>query len=299
MSNKDTMKNNPLITQTTTWPAPAKLNLFLYITGRKDNGYHELQTLFQFIDRCDQLTITANKTGNVTLSPAIDGVKNEDNLIWKAAQILKNHCSCPFGAEIQIDKILPMGGGLGGGSSDAATTLVALNYLWQLNLSLDTLAELGLQLGADVPVFVRGFAAFAEGVGEELQPAEPQEKWYLVVKPSVSIATVDVFTHSGLTRNTPKRALQELLSQPYGNDCEKIVRSVYTEVDKQLSWLLEYAPSRLTGTGACIFSEFSSENEANAILNRLPDNISGFVAKGLNTSPLTETLERYKIKSNN
>lgn len=299
MSNVNIMSKNTLITGTTTWPAPAKLNLFLYITGRKDNGYHELQTLFQFIDRCDQLTITANETGNVTLSPAIEGVQTEDNLIWKAAQILKEHSNCPFGAQIHIEKILPMGGGLGGGSSDAATTLVALNHLWQLNLSLDTLADLGVQLGADVPVFVRGFAAFAEGIGEKLQPAKPQEKWYLIVKPSVSIATVDVFTHPELTRNTPKRELKELLRQPYGNDCEKIVRSVYPEVDKQLSWLLEYAPSRLTGTGACIFAEFNSENEANAILNRLPDNIAGFVAKGLNTSPLTETLESYKIKTNN
>ncbi len=188
-----------------------------------------------------------------------------------------------------------MGGGIGGGSSNAATALVALNYLWELNLSDDELAEVGLALGADVPVFTRGFAAFAEGVGEKLSPAEPEEKWYLVVRPNVSIATVDIFTHSNLTRNTPKRPLSELLTSPYGNDCEKIVRMLYPEVDKQLSWLLQYAPSRLTGTGSCIFAEFDSENSAKLVQQQLPDNVSAFLAKGRNISPLKETLANYQL----
>ncbi|MCG9581817.1 4-(cytidine 5'-diphospho)-2-C-methyl-D-erythritol kinase [Vibrio tubiashii] len=284
-----------MISETTHWPSPAKLNLFLYITGRRDNGYHELQTLFQFLDHGDDLTITANNTGKITLSPQIPGVALEDNLIWKAATALKQKSGCPFGAHIELNKILPMGGGIGGGSSNAATTLVALNHLWQTDLSEDALAEIGLKLGADVPVFTRGFAAFAEGVGEELTAAEPDEKWYLVVRPNVSIATVDIFTHPDLTRKTPQRTLAALLEGDYGNDCEKIVRMLYQEVDKQLSWLLQYAPSRLTGTGSCVFAEFSSKNEAETTLGKLPDTVSAFVAKGKNISPLYETLAKYRL----
>ncbi|MFS1906967.1 4-(cytidine 5'-diphospho)-2-C-methyl-D-erythritol kinase [Vibrio lentus] len=284
-----------MITTPTHWPSPAKLNLFLYITGRRDNGYHELQTLFQFVDFGDELTVTANRdTSSITITPEIPGVATEDNLIWKAATALQQYTSTTFGADIELKKVLPMGGGIGGGSSNAATVLVALNHLWQLNLSDDQLAEIGLKLGADVPVFVRGHAAFAEGVGEQLQPANPDEKWYLVVKPQVSIATVDIFTHSELTRNTPKRALSTLLEQEYVNDCEKIVRMLYPEVDKQLSWLLQYAPSRLTGTGSCVFAEFSSKKEAESVLEQLPDTVSAFVARGRNISPLKETLAEYQ-----
>ncbi|MEZ8415211.1 4-(cytidine 5'-diphospho)-2-C-methyl-D-erythritol kinase [Vibrio splendidus] len=284
-----------MITTPTHWPSPAKLNLFLYITGQRDNGYHELQTLFQFVEFGDELTVSANQeTSAITITPEIPGVATEDNLIWKAATALQQYTSTSFGADIELKKVLPMGGGIGGGSSNAATVLVALNYLWQLNLSDDQLAEIGLQLGADVPVFVRGHAAFAEGVGEQLQPANPDEKWYLVVKPQVSIATVDIFTHSELTRNTPKRALATLLEQEYVNDCEKIVRMLYPEVDKQLSWLLQYAPSRLTGTGSCVFAEFSSKKEAESVLEQLPDTVSAFVARGRNISPLKETLAEYQ-----
>ncbi|WP_172380400.1 4-(cytidine 5'-diphospho)-2-C-methyl-D-erythritol kinase [Vibrio sp. Vb339] len=284
-----------MITTPTHWPSPAKLNLFLYITGRRDNGYHELQTLFQFVDFGDELTVTANsETSSITITPEIPGVALEDNLIWKAATALQQYTSTSFGADIELKKVLPMGGGIGGGSSNAATVLVALNYLWQLNLSDNQLAEIGLKLGADVPVFVRGHAAFAEGVGEQLQPANPDEKWYLVVKPQVSIATVDIFTHSELTRNTPKRALSTLLEQEYVNDCEKIVRMLYPEVDKQLSWLLQYAPSRLTGTGSCVFAEFNSKKEAELVREQLPDTVSAFVAKGRNISPLKETLAEYQ-----
>lgn len=283
-----------MISEATHWPSPAKLNLFLYITGRRDNGYHELQTLFQFVDFGDELTIQSNESGLITITPEIPGVSTEDNLIWKAATALQKYASCSFGADIHLKKVLPMGGGIGGGSSNAATVLVALNFLWQLNLSDDELAEIGLKLGADVPVFVRGYSAFAEGVGEQLHPANPDEKWYLVVKPQVSIATVDIFTHPKLTRNTPKRALTTLLEQEYVNDCEKIVRMLYPEVDKQLSWLLQYAPSRLTGTGSCVFAEFSSKLEADSILEKLPDTVSAFVAKGRNVSPLKETLTDYQ-----
>ncbi|MEF1312304.1 4-(cytidine 5'-diphospho)-2-C-methyl-D-erythritol kinase [Vibrio mytili] len=291
------MEYHPMIDISTRWPSPAKLNLFLYINGRTENGYHELQTLFQFIDYGDELTIQANHSGDITLSPAIQGVPLQDNLIWKAATALQNYANCQLGAHIELHKILPMGGGIGGGSSNAATTLVALNYLWQLNLSDDELAEIGLKLGADVPVFVRGFAAFAEGVGEKLSPAYPEEKWYLVIRPNVSIATADVFCHPNLTRNTPKRDLETLLNTPNVNDCEKIVRMLYPEVDKQLSWLLQYAPSRLTGTGSCVFAEFSSKTEAETLLAQLSDNVSAFVAHGRNISPLKETLAEYQSAS--
>ncbi|EJL6674309.1 kinase, GHMP family [Vibrio cholerae] len=283
-----------MIHGTTVWPSPAKLNLFLYITGRRANGYHDLQTLFQFLDHGDELTITANNSGNITLSPALADVALEDNLIYKAAMALKNAAQSPLGADIQLHKVLPMGGGIGGGSSNAATTLVALNYLWQTGLSDDQLAEIGLALGADVPVFTRGFAAFAEGVGEELSAVEPEEKWYLVVRPAVSIATKDIFTHPQLMRNTPKRDLASLLATPYENDCEKIVRSLYPEVDKQLSWLLQYAPSRLTGTGSCVFAEFSSRKDAHAVFAQLSDNVLAFVAQGRNVSPLRKTLADYQ-----
>ncbi|EKM26413.1 4-(cytidine 5'-diphospho)-2-C-methyl-D-erythritol kinase [Vibrio harveyi] len=286
-----------MIDLSTRWPSPAKLNLFLYINGRTENGYHELQTLFQFVDHGDELTIQANDSGEITISPEIEGVPLQDNLIWKAATALQRYAKCSYGAHIDLHKILPMGGGIGGGSSNAATTLVALNYLWQTHLSDDELAEIGLALGADVPVFVRGFAAFAEGVGEKLSPAHPDEKWYLVVRPNVSIATADIFGHPNLTRNTPKRDLETLLNTPSVNDCEKIVRMLYPEVDKQLSWLLQYAPSRLTGTGSCVFAEFSSKSEAETILAQLSDKVSAFVAQGRNISPLKETLAEYQSAS--
>ncbi|MGR5531616.1 4-(cytidine 5'-diphospho)-2-C-methyl-D-erythritol kinase [Vibrio alfacsensis] len=283
-----------MIDLSTRWPSPAKLNLFLYINGRTENGYHELQTLFQFVDHGDELTIQANNSGEITISPELKDVPLKDNLIWKAATALQRYANCSYGAQIDLHKILPMGGGIGGGSSNAATTLVALNFLWQTNLSDDELAEIGLVLGADVPVFVRGFSAFAEGVGEKLSPAHPDEKWYLVVRPNVSIATADIFGHPNLIRNTPKRDLDTLLNTPSVNDCEKIVRLLYPEVDKQLSWLLQYAPSRLTGTGSCVFAEFSSKSEAETLLALLSDNVSAFVAQGRNISPLKETLAEYQ-----
>lgn len=287
-----------MISDTTHWPSPAKLNLFLYITGRRANGYHELQTLFQFVDHNDELTITANHSGEITLTPDIPGVALHDNLIWRAATALQQLTGCQYGADIQLQKILPMGGGIGGGSSNAATVLVALNHLWQTGCNDDQLAEIGLKLGADVPVFVRGHAAFAEGVGEEIIAVEPDEKWYLVVRPNIAIATVDIFTHPDLTRDTEKRPLSVLLNENYENDCEKIVRMLYPEVDQQLSWLLQYAPSRLTGTGSCVFAEFTSKNDAQQVFEKLPDTVSAFVAKGNNVSPLSQTLANYRLAHN-
>lgn len=280
----------------TTWPAPAKLNLFLYITGRRADGYHDLQTLFQFLDYGDTLKIEANSQGELRLLTPVEGVPDEQNLIVRAAQLLREQALAQgvlpanAGATLAVEKRLPMGGGLGGGSSNAATVLVALNHLWQTGFSFEQLAELGLQLGADVPVFVRGFSAFAEGVGEQLTPVSPEEKWYLVMHPGVSVATPVVFNDPELTRNTPKREISALLTAEFRNDCEAAVRNRFREVEQLVSWLLEYAPSRLTGTGACVFAEFDTEYAARQVLELAPKGLQGFVARGVNVSPLHRTL---------
>ncbi|EMO7789047.1 4-(cytidine 5'-diphospho)-2-C-methyl-D-erythritol kinase [Citrobacter sp. Cf116] len=280
----------------THWPSPAKLNLFLYITGQRTDGYHSLQTLFQFLDYGDTIDIALRGDGEIRLLTPVEGVAHEDNLIVRAARLLmkvaseSNRLPKGSGADISIDKRLPMGGGLGGGSSNAATVLVALNHLWQCGLSIDELAALGLTLGADVPVFVRGHAAFAEGVGEILTPVEPEEKWYLVAHPGVSIPTPVIFSDPDLPRNTPKRSIKTLLKCEFGNDCEVIARKRFREVDAALSWLLEYAPSRLTGTGACVFAEFDTESRARQVLEQAPEWLKGFVAKGVNLSPLHRAL---------
>ncbi|BBQ83608.1 4-diphosphocytidyl-2-C-methyl-D-erythritol kinase [Klebsiella sp. WP7-S18-CRE-02] len=280
----------------TTWPSPAKLNLFLYITGQRPDGYHTLQTLFQFLDYGDTLTIVPRSDGQLRLLTPVKGVPNEENLIIRAARLLMKTAAASqrlpagSGADISIEKRLPMGGGLGGGSSNAATVLVALNHLWRCGLSEDELAAIGLTLGADVPVFVRGHAAFAEGVGEVLTPVEVAEKWYLVAHPGVSIPTPVIFRDPELPRNTPVRSIETLLKCEFGNDCEVIARKRFREVDDVLSWLLEYAPSRLTGTGACVFAEFDTELAARQVLEQAPEWLQGFVAKGVNLSPLKQAL---------
>ena len=275
------------------FPSPAKLNLFLYINGKLPNGYHELQTLFQFLDFGDWLEMSIREEDNqIVLTPEIPNLKTEDNLIYRAAKLLQEKANIQFGANIHLDKILPMGGGVGGGSSNAATALIALNYLWQANLSIDELAKLGLTLGADVPIFVHGHAAFAEGVGEKITYCEPAEKWFVVLKPDDSISTAVIFQDQNLPRNTPKKSLEQLLSEPYVNDCEKVVINHYSNVEKALNWLLQYAPARLTGTGACVFAEFDHEAEAQAVFRQKPEEFFGFVAKGLNVSPLHAMLKQ-------
>ncbi|MCA1923909.1 4-(cytidine 5'-diphospho)-2-C-methyl-D-erythritol kinase [Buttiauxella noackiae] len=278
------------------WPSPAKLNLFLYITGRREDGYHNLQTLFQFLDYGDTITIEPRNDGQIRLATPIEGVPDEENLIVRAARLLQDKAllmgSLPqgAGADISVEKQLPMGGGLGGGSSNAATVLVALNHIWNTGLTEDQLAALGVTLGADVPVFVRGFAAFAEGVGEKLTPVSPAEKWYLVAHPGVSIPTPVIFKDPELPRNTPIRSIDTLLNCEFGNDCEVIARKRFRKVDELLSWLLEYAPSRLTGTGACVFSEFDTEDAARQVLKQAPEWLHGFVARGVNVSPLHQAI---------
>ncbi|TNH09536.1 4-(cytidine 5'-diphospho)-2-C-methyl-D-erythritol kinase [Testudinibacter sp. TR-2022] len=268
------------------YPCPAKLNLFLYINRQRSDGYHELQTLFQFLDYGDWLTVHVRNDTQINLTPHLEGVSPEHNLVYRAAKLLQQHSGCQLGADLYLDKVLPMGGGVGGGSSNAATALVVLNQLWRLNLDLGSLAKLGLTLGADVPIFIYGNAAFAEGVGEELTACYPEEKWYLVAKPNVSIATAEVFGDPALPRHTPKKSLTTLLKQEFSNDCEKIVRDHYPEVEHLLNWLLQYAPARLTGTGACVFAEFDNKIAAQQVCEQLPNTINAFVARGMNRSPL-------------
>ncbi|MCL1113846.1 4-(cytidine 5'-diphospho)-2-C-methyl-D-erythritol kinase [Shewanella basaltis] len=275
------------------WPAPAKLNLFLHITGQRSNGYHDLQTLFQFIDHCDYLDFHVTESPDLVLHSNLgDAVADSDNLILKAAKSLKRYTQYSGGAHIWLNKLLPMGGGLGGGSSDAATTLVALNALWNTNVSRAKLAEIGLALGADVPVFINGLSAFAEGVGEQLIPVQPHEPWYLVIVPNVHVSTKDIFQDPDLPRNTPKLDMNSLLTQKWTNDCQKLVTTKYPQVANALSWLVEYAPSRMTGTGACVFGEFTHSQQALDALAQLPANMQGFVAKGMNKSPLLTRLEQ-------
>ena len=276
-----------------TLPAPAKLNLMLHITGRRADGYHNLQTLFQFIDLCDELSFRLRDDDQLTLEPQIDGVDFEDNLIIKAARALQANSDKALGADIRLTKQLPMGGGLGGGSSDAATTLLALNHLWQLQLSFDQLADIGLTLGADVPVFVRGQAAFAEGVGEILTPTpELDEPWYLVVAPQVHVNTGKIFSNKCLTRDTDPISIRTALRREGNNDCQAVVSTLYPEVGKALNLLNNFSHAKLTGTGACIFSSFGSEAEAIRVSDQLPAEYVSFVAKGVNTSPAHKILFR-------
>lgn len=272
------------------WPAPAKLNLFLHIIGKRADGYHLLQTAFQFIDLMDEIDFTTLETDTVTRSSDMLGVKAKDDLVVRAAHKLKENTGYRQGVDIYIKKNIPAGGGLGGGSSDAATTLVALNELWQTGLSVDELAELGLQLGADVPVFIRAHAAWAEGIGENLTPIEPEESVYLVIHPGCGVATADVFNTSDLTRNTPAITIRDFLERGGVNDCEPVVRKRYKEVAKALDWLGEFGPSKLTGTGACLFAPFADVQTATAIKDKLPAGWQGYVVKGRNKSSLLERL---------
>jgi 4-diphosphocytidyl-2-C-methyl-D-erythritol kinase len=272
------------------WPAPAKLNLFLHITGRRDDGYHLLQTVFQFIQLQDEIDFKILDEDEVTRSSDMSGVAVEDDLVVKAARKLKEKTGCQLGVDINVKKNIPEGGGLGGGSSDAATTLVALNELWQTGLSVEELSEIGLVLGADIPIFVHAYAAWAEGVGENLTPIEPVESWYLVIHPSCSVATAKIFNAEELTRNTPAITIRDFLEGGGRNDCEDVVRNHYKEVAKALDWLGEFAPVKLTGTGACLFAPFADKEKALAVKAQLPTEWQGYVVKGMNKSPLLERL---------
>lgn len=276
------------------WPAPAKLNLFLHIVGRRLDGYHELQSCFQFVDLCDDIHIQVRADGEIRRGRAIAGVTEDADLCVRAARALKGVSGCALGADIEVVKRIPMGAGLGGGSSDAATCLVALNHLWGLNLPTETLAAAGLKLGADVPVFVHGRVAWAEGVGERLTPLYPPEcpieDNYLIIKPNAFVSTADVFQDSELTRNSPRITIHGFLASGGNNDCLSVVRRRYPEVARAFDWLSRFGAARLTGTGACIFLAGESMDRYAEIVRMLPPALEAFLVRGLNDSPLLERL---------
>ncbi len=274
----------------THWPAPAKLNLFLHVTGRRPDGYHDLQTLFQLIDLCDDIGITVRDDGQIERLAGPTGVPPETDLVIRAARALKAATGTPLGASLRVTKRIPMGGGLGGGSSDAATTLLALNHLWATGLTPEKLADIGLTLGSDVPVFVYGSSAWAEGRGERLQPVELPERWFAVVHPGVHVATAQVFQAPELTRNSPQLTMRAFFQTGGRNDCESVVRARFPEVAEALDWLARSAPARLTGTGACVFAGFASALDAQAVAARVPSRWTSFVTRGLNTSPVRKRL---------
>lgn len=276
------------------WPAPAKLNLFLHINGRYPNGYHQLQSLFQLLDHGDELAFDTTDQGDIELLTPLAGVEYADNLIVKAAKLLQHTTCLSKGCKISLRKKLPMGGGIGGGSSNAATTLVALNHLWGCGLSLDELAHLGLQLGADVPIFVKGQTAFAQGVGEQLSAVVLPLAYYLVVFPNCHVSTAEIFNDPALPRDTPTIRFADYQYFDTRNDCQELVCKHYPNVAKTLAWLLEYAPARMTGTGACLFATFASHQEAQEVLAKIPADCCGFVAKGNNTSLLHSKLSGLK-----
>ena len=274
-----------------TLPSPAKLNLFLHILDRREDGYHNLQTLFQILDYGDQLSFSVNKQPEINLISAIEDVAPQDNLVFKAARALQQATNCRWGCEIQLNKKIPMGAGLGGGSSNAATALVGLNSLWQCDLSLDQLAEIGCELGADVPVFVKGFSAFAEGIGDKLTPITLDEFWYLVVTPKIKVSTEQIFCHSELTRNAQAIKIRALSEELYRNDCQSVVETLYPEVKQVSDWLKRYGNPLMTGTGASVYCRFDSQQEAKKAQQTVPNSWSSFVAKGINQSPLHKQLE--------
>ena len=274
-----------------TCPAPAKLNLFLHVVGRRPDGYHLLQTLFRFIDLHDTLHFSLREDGAVRRTNTVEGVPEEQDLCVRAALLLQKDTGCGLGVNITVEKLIPMGGGLGGGSSDAATTLVALNRLWSLGLSRAHLMRLGLQLGADVPVFVFGENAFAEGVGEKLQPYPLAEAWYVVLFPPVHVPTAQIFGRPELTRDTVSitmRALPNRLppERQLHNDLQPVVCKLYPEVARHIAWLDKFGKAMMTGSGAGVFAEFASREQAEAVLEQLPGGMRGVVAQGLSRHPL-------------
>jgi 4-diphosphocytidyl-2-C-methyl-D-erythritol kinase len=275
---------------TSRWPSPAKLNLFLHITGRREDGYHELQTVFQILKYGDELQLTPIDDGDIHLECVGLNLQLEDNLIYKAARLLQDSSGVRQGINIQLYKSIPMGGGLGGGSSNAATTLVALNEIWQTGYTLEQLAEMGLTLGADVPVFVLGQSAWGEGVGEILTPLDLPHTWYLVIHPGCHVDTGKIFSSPDLTRNSSPITIPEFLNGTGHNDCESVVFLEYPEVAEACKWLGQWTRAKMTGTGSSVFGQFKSETEARNVLRQVPDKWKGFVSQGVNTSPLLDCI---------
>ena len=276
-------------------PAPAKLNLFLHVTGRRSDGYHLLQTVFQFLDYGDEITFEPRRDGRIRHLSPLPGVAEEQDLILRAARLLQRHCGVSRGVDIRLEKRLPMGGGLGGGSSDAATTLLALNHLWRTGLDRERLSALGLSLGADVPIFIHGHAAWAEGIGERFQAVELPEPWFLVIVPPVSVSTAEIFSAADLIRDAQPITIRAFLAGEGVNTLEPVVTSRYPEVAEALAWLGRYGQARMTGSGGCVFAPFEEEAVARRLLRELPREWRGFVARGRNRSPLLERLQTLGV----
>ena len=276
-----------------TWPAPAKLNLFLHITGRRDDGYHNLQTLFQFLEFGDYLQLQVRQDGEIHRQTTIAGVDPQQDLTVRAARLLQQHTGCTQGVDIRIEKNLPMGGGLGGGSSDAATTLVALNELWDLGLAQAELIDLGRSLGADVPIFIHGHAAWAEGAGEILTSIDPPEDNYLLIVPPAHVSTAEIFNHPALTRDSSPIKIADFLEGQGHNDLEAVVRQEYPVIDEAMNWLQHFANARMTGTGAGVFITTESPRKAQLIAQQAPADWQCFVTQGLNSSPLHDQLSHF------
>jgi 4-diphosphocytidyl-2-C-methyl-D-erythritol kinase len=277
------------------WPAPAKLNLFLHLVGRRGDGYHLLQTVFQLVDWGDEVRIGIRDDGAIRRIDPLAGVADDADLGVRAANALKEATGCALGAEIAIEKRVPVGGGLGGGSSDAATVLVALNALWGTALDEDALAAIGARIGADVPVFVRGRSAWAEGIGDRLTPIELPERWYLVVDPGVSVPTRELFQVPELTRNSPQLTIPLFVSGvATGNAFEPVVRERFPAVAAALDGLGRYGEARLSGSGGCVFAAFPSRGAAAAALTEIPDGLRAWLARGVDESPLRQRLEAWR-----
>lgn len=276
------------------WPAPAKLNLFLHVTGRRPDGYHELQTLFQLIDLCDTISIAVREDGRIERPAGPANVAPEADLALRAALALQRGTGATLGADLRVHKRIPQGAGLGGGSTDAATTLLALNELWDCRLSLDQLARLALPLGADVPVFIQGSSAWAEGIGERLTPVRLPPAWYVIIYPGIGVSTREVFQSAELTRNSPLITIRAFFQSGGRNDCEPVVRARSSEVAEALDWLAREGSAALTGTGSCVFTARASAADAERLAARVPDRWMSFVARGLDTSPVHEQLRRAR-----
>jgi 4-diphosphocytidyl-2-C-methyl-D-erythritol kinase len=269
-----------------TWPAPAKINLFLHVVGRRQDGYHLLQTVFRFLDHGDSLRFSPRDDGKIVVANPLPGVPPEQDLTARAARLLRNSAGTREGISIALDKRLPLGGGLGGGSSDAATTLIALNRLWRLGMASEDLQRLGLQLGADVPVFIHGRAAFAEGVGERFSDVSLPPAWYLVLVPPVAVPTAEIFSAADLRRDTPAMAPGAWRPGLGGNDLQPVACRLHPEIEHHLDLLRSWGEPRMSGSGACVFAEFADEEKALAARAALPETIAGFVARGLDRHPL-------------
>ena len=270
--------------------APAKLNLFLHIVGQRPDGYHELQTVFQLLDFYDELSFSVVAGQDITLEGSVPGVADADNLVMRAAHTLAKHRPARTGVHIALHKRIPHGGGLGGGSSDAAATLLALNRLWNCGLSLQELALIGVDLGADVPLFVHGHSAWAEGIGERLQPLALPQCWYLVIRPGCAVNTGTIFADRELTRDTPLTTIAAFLAGGHRNDCEAVVRKRHPEVDRALKWLDAFGEARMSGTGSCVFAAFADVQTAEETAARVPAGWESFVARGIDRSPVHAAL---------